>query len=135
MTAKLSSRMTARIFPIIIAFLSLTSCGTRRELQAVSIAAHGPAVEHSPSVFLLMHDNETGKGPLLEAVKAYNAEIVYDYDIIPGMAIRKPADRTLEETMQHFRKVKGVVSVEYDHIYRLTDPVKPDMEIHKIREK
>ena len=135
MTAQPSSRMTARIFPIIIAFLLLTSCGTRRELHAVSLAAHGSAVEHSPSVFILMYDKKTGKDPLQEAVKAYNAGIVYDYDIIPGMAIRKPADRTLEETMQHFRKVKGAVSVEYDHIYRLTDPVKPDMEIHKIREK
>lgn len=73
--------MTARIFPIIIAFLLLTSCGTRRELHAVSLAAHGSAVEHSPSVFILMYDKKTGKGPLQEAVKAYNAGIVYDYDI------------------------------------------------------
>ncbi|MBQ8968205.1 MAG: DUF1294 domain-containing protein [Bacteroidaceae bacterium] len=28
------------------------------------------------------------------------------------------------QTMQYFRNVKGVVSVEYDHVCRLTDPVK-----------
>lgn len=29
--------------------------------------------------------------------------------------------------MEYFRKVKGVTSVEYDHIYRLTDSVKPKL--------
>ena len=38
-------------------------------------------------------------------------------------------DKTLEETMQYFKNVKGVTSVEYDHVYRLTDPVKPRLEI------
>ena len=35
----------------------------------------------------------------------------------------------VEETMQYFKKVKGVTNVEYDHIIRLTDPVKPKLEI------
>jgi len=59
----------------------------------------------------------------------YRCEIVYDYGIINGMALKKPEDKTLEETMQYFKKVKGVISVEYDHIIRLTDPVKPRLEI------
>ena len=45
------------------------------------------------------------------------------------MALKKPDDKTLEETMQYFKTVKGVVTVEYDHIIRLTDPVKPELEI------
>ena len=45
------------------------------------------------------------------------------------MAIKKPDGKTLEETMQYLKKVKGVVSVEYNHIYHLTDPVKPRLEI------
>ncbi|MDE6151920.1 MAG: DUF1294 domain-containing protein, partial [Prevotella sp.] len=118
-----------------ISLLLLMSCSMKRELQAASFAGHDRAVEHSPSVFLLMYDKEIGKGPLLEAVGTYRAEIVCDYDIIPGMAIRKPADSTLEEAMEYFRKVKGVVSVEYNHIYRLTDPVKPGMELHQIKGK
>ncbi|MBQ7422347.1 MAG: hypothetical protein IJV27_09445 [Prevotella sp.] len=85
-----------------------------------------PVQEHSPSVLIIICDQETGKGPLLEAIKAYGAEVVYDYSIIPGMAVRKPDGKTLEETMQHFKTVEGVVSVEYDHVYHLTDPVKPN---------
>ena len=76
-----------------------------------------------------MYDQEIGKEPLLKAIKDYKAEIIYDYSIIPGMAIKKPDSKTLEEAMQYFKKVKGVVSVEYDHVYHLTDPVKPRLEI------
>ena len=85
--------------------------------------------EHSPNVFLIMYDAEVGKESLLKAIKEYKCEIVYDYDIITGMALKKPEDKTLEETMQYFKTVKGVTNVEYDHIIRLTDPVKPRLEI------
>lgn len=85
--------------------------------------------EHSPNVFLVMYDAEIGKEPLLKAIKEYKCEIVYDYGIITGMALKKPEDKTLEETMQYFKTVKGVTNVEYDHIIRLTDPVKPKLEI------
>ena len=100
------------------------SCRSRQIAEIVSIH-EGIAAEHSPTTFLVMYDSIVGKSPLLQAVKEYKATIVYDYSIIPGMAIRKPDDKTLEETMQHFRKVQGVLTVEYDHIYRLTDPVRP----------
>ena len=74
-----------------------------------------------------MYDEKVGKEPLLQAIKDYKCEIVYDYNIISGMALKKPDDKTLEETMQYFRKVKGVTTVEYNHIIRLTDPVKPKL--------
>ncbi len=85
--------------------------------------------EHSPNVFLIMYDAEVGKEPLLKAIKEYKCEIVYDYGIINGMALKKPEDKKLEETMQYFKTVKGVTNVEYDHVIRLTDPVKPRLEI------
>ena len=85
--------------------------------------------EHSPNVFLTMYDVEIGKDPLLKAIKEYKCEIVYDYGIINGMALKKPEDKTLEETMQYFKTVKGVTNVEYDHVIRLTDPVKPKLDI------
>ncbi len=83
----------------------------------------------SPNVFLVMFDQEVGKEPLLKAIKEYGVEIIYDYHSINGMALKKPENKTLEETMQHFKTVKGVLNVEYDHIIRLTDPVKPKLEI------
>jgi uncharacterized membrane protein YsdA (DUF1294 family) len=113
-----------------IALIALTSCKTK---QAVEVSApmksHKYEPEHSPNVFLVMYDKEIGKEPLQKAIEEYKCEVIYDYNIINGMALKKPKDKTLEETIQFFKNVKGVTNVEYDHIIRLTDPVKPRLEI------
>ena len=101
--------------------------GQTVELSA-SIESHKYEPEHSPNVFLVMYDEKVGKAPLQKAVKAYKCEVIYDYNIINGMALKKPDDKTLEETMQYFKGVKGVLAVEYDHVIRLTDPIKPRLE-------
>ena len=107
---------------------SSTEIPIMQALDQRSLATEGTQ-EHSPNVFLVMYDVEIGKEPLLKAIEDYKCEIKYDYSIINGMALKKPDDKTLEETMQYFKKVKGVTNVEYDHVYRLTDPVKPRLEI------
>ena len=112
-----------------IALLFLCSCKTKQQIEAVTSITHEYIPDHSPNVFLLIYDAEVGNEPLLKAIKEYKCEIVYDYGIINGMALKKPEDKTLEETMQYFKTVKGVTNVEYDNIIRLTDPVKPRLEI------
>jgi len=114
-----------------IALILLTACGTAKkaELQAPVPVAEKVVGEHSETTFLVMYDSEVGKEPLLKAVKDLDAEVIYDYHTIAGMTIKKPNDRTLEETMEYFRTVKGVLTVEYDRIIRLTDPVKPQLEV------
>lgn len=111
-----------------IALLFLTSCKTKQQTESISTIQHQDTQEHSPYVFLVMYDAEIGKKPLLKAISEYKCEIIYDYHIIKGMALKKPKGKTLEETMQYFKKVKGVLTVEYDHVYHLTDPVKPKLE-------
>ena len=113
-----------------IALIALTSCKTKQTVElSAPIESHKYEPEHSPNVFLVMYDEKVGKEPLQKAIKEYKCEIVYDYGMINGMALKKPEDKTLEETMQHFKGVKGVTTVEYDHIVRLTDPVKPRLEV------
>lgn len=113
-----------------IVIVLLTSCRSKQTMDlSVPIQGHQFEQEHSPNVFLVMYDAEVGKEPLLEAVKTYKCEVIYDYSIINGMALKKPEGKSLEETMRYFKGVKGVLTVEYDHITRLTDPVKPRLEI------
>ena len=113
-----------------ISLIGLTSCKTKQTIElSAPIESHKYEPEHSPNVFLVMYDMEIGKEPLLKAIKEYGVEIIYDYGMISGMALKKPENKTLEETMKHFKQVKGVTNVEYDHIIRLTDPVKPRFEI------
>ena len=66
-------------------------------------------------------------GPLLRAVKAYGAEIIYEYHIITGIAIKVPGD--ILQAIAFFANVKGVTAVERDHIYHLIEPVKPHLEV------
>jgi len=113
-----------------ITLVLLTSCKTKQTVElSAPIESHKYEPEHSPNVFLVMYDEKVGKEPLQKAIKKYKCEIIYDYGIINGMALKKPEDKTLEETMQYFKGVKGVTTVEYDHIIRLTDPVKPRLEV------
>ena len=74
-----------------------------------------------------MYDPQVGKGPLLRAVKAYGAEIIYEYHIISGIAIKVPGD--ILQAIAFFANVKGVTAVERDHIYHLIEPVKPHLEV------
>lgn len=124
--------MYKRLAHIILIMLAVlfVSCRTRHTVeQSVPIHAQHIEQEHSPDVFLVMYDKETGREPLLKAIKEYQCEIVYDYNFINGMALKKPDAKSLEDTMQFFREVKGVLTVEYNHIIRLTDPVRPRLEI------
>ena len=117
------------ILVVQIVIVLLTSCKTKQAVElSAPIHSHQVEQEHSSNVFLVMYDEKVGKAPLQKAVKAYKCEVIYDYNIINGMALKKPDDKTLEETMQYFKGVKGVLTVEYDHVISLTDPIKPRLE-------
>ena len=83
----------------------------------------------SPTNLIIMYDAEIGKETLLQAVKDYGAELLYDYRIISGIAIRIPEGKHILEAIAYFSKVKGVTAVERDHIYHLIDPVRPTLEV------
>ena len=83
----------------------------------------------SPTNLIIMYDAEIGKDALLQAVKDYGAELLYDYRIISGIAIKIPEGKHILEAIAYFSKVKGVIAVERDHIYHLIDPVRPKLEV------
>ncbi len=82
----------------------------------------------SPTNLIIMYDAEVGKDALLQAVKDYGAELLYDYRIISGIAIKIPEGKHILEAIAYFSKVRGVTAVERDHIYHLIDPVRPKLE-------
>lgn len=88
--------------------------------------------EFTPNTLLIMYEKEVGKEPLVEAIKAYKAEIIYDYGKVTGFAIRIPNDKKIDDAIQYFKKVEGVKSVERDRIYHIDDPVGPRRRIGKM---
>lgn len=114
-----------RVLPSLILFsmaLLGSSCASHRPATQPTVAAK-PPLEHeadvSPSTLIIMYDAETGSEPLLKAVKKYGADLIYEYHIIKGIAIRIPDGSDIHEAMRYFQRVKGVVSVQRDHIMHL----------------
>ena len=66
---------------------------------------------------------------LVRMFKDYGATILYDYSIIPGVAVRIPEGKDIIEAIEYFAGIKGVTSVERDHIYHLVEPVRPRLEV------
>ena len=119
-----------RVVIIILAAASLTLTASTCKQEYVELEPMELGDEfYSPDRLIIMYDEEIGKEPLLGAIEEYGAEIIYDYSIIPALAIKIPEGADIHEAMEYFKKVKGVVSVERDQIIRLTDPVQPRIEI------
>ena len=117
---------------IIFAFLftiALEACSSMQKIESVSTIQELTVGKHSAAVFIVMYDKEVGKEAILKGIKRSKATIVYDYKNINAMAIKKPNDTTLKESMTYFQGIKGVLSVEYDHILPLIMPIEPKQEI------
>ena len=75
---------------------------------------NGP--QYSPTNLIISVDQSIGKESLRKAIKEYNAEILYDYNIIPSMAIKIPPGKEIGDAIEYFKKVNGVIGVERDGI-------------------
>lgn len=72
-------------------------------------------------VLIIYYDKLVGVEPLLKAAERYGSEIIYRYNIISGVALRVPENKTDEEAIKYYKKVKGVLQVARDRIYHLQD--------------
>lgn len=68
---------------------------------------------------IIFYDAQVGEKALLKAVKAYNAELIYHYKQLNGIAIRVPEDKKLEDAIRYFEKVEGVLVVNQDQVNQL----------------
>ena len=119
------------IVPFLLALAASVACGTQKNVETIdnSFPVQEELIDVSPDKLIIMYDEEIGKEPLLAAVEAYGAELIYDYSIIPGIAIRIPEGKDIRDAINYFKKVNGVTSIERDQIIHLTDPVMPSVEV------
>ncbi|MBQ8047407.1 MAG: DUF1294 domain-containing protein [Prevotella sp.] len=111
-----------------ISLFLLISCKSTKEVVSITPKEQASDIgAFSPTTLIIMYDQGIGKEALLKAVKEYKAEIIYDYHTISGIAIKKPKDKTIEETIELFKAIQGVIAVERDRIIQLTDPVRPQL--------
>lgn len=101
---------------ILMAVSMTFSCSSTKEMAAID-KEHIQSV--SPSTLIIYYDAEVGKDALMDAVKSYKAEVVYDYKNFHAIAIRIPPKKSLKQAKAFFEKVKGVLQVNEDHINQL----------------
>lgn len=90
----------------------------REKPEELNLAAAGKSL-YAPRVLILLYDEEVGKEPLKYAISEYGAEVIYEYNILKGFAIRIPTDNDIDEAIKYFREVEGVISVEKDKLIHL----------------
>ena len=65
-------------------------------------------------VLIIWYDQQTGKKPLLKAVRRMRCKLIYDYKMLSGIAICLPQHADKRQMMQYFKDVKGVLGVQED---------------------
>ena len=68
---------------------------------------------------IIFYDAQTGSAPLLKAVKASGASLIYEYKNLNGIAIRPSSKTKIKDAIAYFKKVNGVLSVEQDRLLKL----------------
>lgn len=75
--------------------------------------------EYSPNTLIISYSGKRAKVRLQKAVKHYRATIIYEYKNFSSIAIKLPEGKPLEDAINYFQKIKGVVAVNKDYIYHL----------------
>lgn len=84
--------------------LLLAACSSSR--QAMDAGATGNLI--------IFYDSAIGKEKLLEAVKEYGSEVLYEYKNFNSIAVTVPPGHTVSKTIRFYKKVRGVLSVSED---------------------
>lgn len=70
---------------------------------------------------IIYYDPEVGNGNLLRAAKKYGSEVLYMYENINGIALTIPNSKSIQDAVNYYEKIKGVLSVTKDEKMQLTD--------------
>lgn len=93
--------------------------------QSLSIPVQSTAtpsqqqVQDTTGNLIIFYDAQIGSAPLLKAVKASGASLIYEYKNLHGIAIRPSSKTNIEDAIAYFKKVNGVLSVEQDRLLKL----------------
>ena len=75
--------------------------------------------QYSPSTLIIFYDSSIGKEPLLKAIEEYHASIIYDLKIMKSISIKIPEGSKIEDAIEYFNKIEGVLQVNRDSIMQL----------------
>jgi hypothetical protein len=104
---------------LVLALGFFTCCPAQNVLPRSARMEADTVQRYSSHTLIIFYGGKKSKSRLLKAVRRYGAKPIYVYNNFSGMAICLPEGKKLEEAIAYFRKVKGVVSVNRDYVYKL----------------
>lgn len=87
----------------------MTSCSATKVVQK--------SVTHEN--LIIYYDPTAGNDDLLRAAKKYGSVVLHVYKNINGIAVSIPKNRSLQEAVNYYEKINGVISVMKDEKMQL----------------
>ena len=102
----------------------LTACTAPQPAAtaAPSALSAQPEQQAANRVLIVLYDPAVGAEPLLQAVREMQAELVYRYTNINGIAARIPPQQDMAQAIRRLERVPGVLQVQRDQVMQLQNP-------------
>ena len=118
------NQATMNIRVLLLACLAmLTACAAPQPAATVAPSMSGAQPEQAADrVLIVLYDPAVGAEPLLQVVREMQAELVYRYTNINGIAARIPPPQEMAQAIHRLERVPGVLQVRRDQIMQLQNP-------------
>ncbi len=112
---------TRALFLVCLAML--TACTAPQPATTAAPSALSAQPEQAANrVLIVLYDPAVGAEPLLQAVREIQAELVYRYTNINGIAARIPPQQDMAQAIRRLERVPGVLQVQRDQVMQLQNP-------------
>ena len=105
-----------------LAMLTACTAPPSATTAAPSALSAQPEQQAANRVLIVLYDPAVGAEPLLQAVCEMQAELVYRYTNINGIAARIPPPQDMAQAMRRLERVPGVLQVQRDQMMQLQNP-------------
>lgn len=96
-----------------------SGCVVNRDSADKVVVERSTGTRYSKNTLMVFYDAHIGKDPLLNAFKKMNCEVLHEYRLSCGFAIKVPDGKSLRKTAKRLAKVHGVTYVARDQIQKL----------------
>ena len=117
------NQATMNIRVLLACLAMLTACAVPQPAVIATPSMSGAQPEQAANrVLIVLYDPAIGAEPLLQAMREMQAELVYRYTNINGIATRIPPQQEMEQAIRRLERVPGVLQVQRDQIMQLQNP-------------
>lgn len=112
-------RILQHCLSFLMIVLTCSGCAVNRDSADKVVAEQSEGTRYSKNTLMVFYDTHIGKEPLLNAFKKMNCEVLHEYRLSCGFAIKIPDGKSLRKTAKRLSKVHGVTYVTRDQIQKL----------------